>query len=97
MASASSDILTNTPHWVTAFWDRTPSGERGPEFYTFPRKFIQEHHEATSTWQKVGLRNIAAEIECFKNEAGFELVAQKLGVSRPRKVRDPIVSNELSD
>jgi hypothetical protein len=23
MASASSDILTNTPHWVTAFWDRT--------------------------------------------------------------------------
>jgi hypothetical protein len=25
MASASSDILTNTPHGVTAYWDRTQS------------------------------------------------------------------------
>ena len=73
------------------------SGEREPEFYTFPREFIKEHHDATSVWQKVKQRNLEAEIECFKNQAGFDLVALKLGVPRPRKVRGTAVANELSD
>ena len=73
------------------------SGEREPEYFTFPREFIREHHEATSTWQKVQLRKLEAEIESYKNQAGFELVAQKLGVVRPRKVRGTAVLNELSD
>ena len=73
------------------------SGEREPEFYTFPREFIKEHHDATSVWQKVKLRNLEAEIECFKNQAGFDLVALKLGVPRPRKVRGTAVVNDLSD
>jgi hypothetical protein len=72
------------------------SGDRDPEFYTFPREFIRDHHDATSTWQRVRLRSIAAEIECFKNEAGFEHVAEKLGVLRPRKVRGAAVSQEPS-
>ena len=47
--------------------------------------------------QKVNLRNLEAEIECYKNQAGFDLVAQKLGILRPRKVRGTAVVNELSD
>jgi hypothetical protein len=63
------------------------TGEREPEFYTLPRDFIRDHHEATSTWQKVRLRHLAAEIEPYNNGAGFDLIAEKLGIPRPRKVR----------
>ena len=62
-------------------------------------RFVKEHgaHDVTSTWQKVRLRKLEAEIECYKNQIGFDLVAQKLGVPRPRKVRGTAVDNELSD
>ena len=73
------------------------SGEREPEFYTLPREFAKKHHVATSSWQKVELRNLEDEIEPFKNQQGFELIAQKLGIPRPRKYRGQAVSGELSD
>ncbi len=63
------------------------AGSREPEFYTFPKDFIREHIDTSSSWQKVILRNL--ELETFKNDAGFELVAKKLGVFRPRKTRQP--------
>lgn len=63
------------------------TGMQEPEFYTLPNDFIREHHDATSTWQKVRLRSLGDEIEPFKNEAGFELIAERLGVGRPRKER----------
>jgi hypothetical protein len=62
-------------------------GEREPEFYTLSNDFICEHHDVSSTWQKVKLRTLQQEIEPFKNEAGFDLIAKRLGVPRPRKER----------
>lgn len=63
------------------------TGRSEAELFTLSNEFIREHHDATSTWQKVKLRKLATEIEPFKNEAGFELVAKKLGVPMPRKIR----------
>jgi hypothetical protein len=63
------------------------SGAREPEFYTLSRDFIREHHDATSSWQKVKLRKLEAEIEPFKDDDGFELIAKALGVHRPIKSR----------
>ncbi len=58
-----------------------------PEFYTLPAAFVREHHYKTPGWQKIQLRPLANQIEPFKNEAGFELIAKKLGVERSNRER----------
>ena len=60
-------------------------GEAEPEFFTLPNAFVRQHHDATTTWQKVKLKKLAAEIEPYKNGLGFEQIALALGVPRPRK------------
>ena len=61
------------------------TGAAPPEFYTLPADFIREHHDASSTWRKVKLRGLAEEIVPFAGEAGFEQIAEALGVERPRR------------
>ena len=73
------------------------TGEQEPEFYTLSREFIREHHVATSSWEKVRLKNLQAEIEPFKNQAGFGLIAKTLGVGQPRKSRGGVTPAEQHD
>lgn len=63
------------------------TGEREIEFYTLTNEFVRRHHHATSTWQKVRLKNLDEEIALFRGTLGFELIAQALGVPRPTKQR----------
>ena len=62
------------------------TGEQPPVFYTLPNAFIRKHHDASSTWEKIRLRPLLPKIERFKNNAGFELIANKLGIPRPKKL-----------
>jgi hypothetical protein len=61
------------------------TGETDPEFYTLPRAFVQAHHVADPTWQKVRLTGLEDEIQQYKNQAGFEKIARLLGIPRPVK------------
>lgn len=58
-------------------------GRREPEFYTLPVSFIAEHHDKSSSWEKVNLKRL--DIEQYKNEPGFDLIADALGVGYPSR------------
>lgn len=62
------------------------TGARELELYTFPPEFIRERHSISGGWEKVNLNGLGDELERYKNEAGFELIAQALGVARPSRL-----------
>ncbi len=56
-----------------------------PEFYTLPVSFIREHHNASSSWEKVRTRGL--DLGPYRDETGFEQIARDLGVPYPAKVQ----------
>lgn len=58
-------------------------GAQLPEFYTFPVAFIQKYHDASGSFQKVHTRGL--DIQPYKNEAGFERIANDLGIPYPER------------
>ena len=63
------------------------TGGADAEFFTLPAKFIRENDDASSSWHKVRLRGLDDEIAPFNNDAGFEMVAEGLGIRRPKRLR----------
>jgi hypothetical protein len=61
------------------------TGMREPEFYTFPLDFVRERHFHSGGWEKISLHGLDTTIAPYKNEAGFELIAQALGIPVPSR------------
>ena len=62
-------------------------GKRNPEFYTFPLSFIRKHHNKNSSWEKVNLGSLR--IDPYRDDLGFELIAQALEVHYPARREQP--------
>lgn len=60
-------------------------GRQSPEFYTFPINFVRKHHNKASSWEKVRLKHL--NIEPYKNDRGFDLIAKVLRIEYPAKPR----------
>jgi hypothetical protein len=59
-------------------------GRQAAEFYTLPISFIREHHDkSSSSWEKARLKN--AVIDQYRDDHGFELIAQALGIEYPSR------------
>jgi len=62
----------------------TREGLQEPEFYTLPQDFISTHHRASkSGWERVLTKGL--DLEPFKNEKGFDLIANELGIPYPSR------------
>ena len=56
--------------------------KRGPEFFTLPADVIRENHTTSASgWPKVKTRN--PDLEAYRDERGFELIARDLGIPYP--------------
>ena len=63
------------------------TGMSAVEYFTLSNDFIKAHHNTASSWQKVRLKHVQEDILPFKDEVGFEQIAQDLGIPKPRKER----------
>ena len=60
----------------------TRSGFSAPEFYTLPAEFIKANHQVSASgWERVLTRGL--DMEAYKNEHGFEIIANDLGIPYP--------------
>jgi hypothetical protein len=67
------------------------AGARDPEFFTFPAAVAREKAAAHGKWGhgcKVVMKRADAQYDPYRGDVGFELIAQALGVERPKKVVD---------
>lgn len=56
-----------------------------PEFYTFPKAWVDVHHKRESWGPKLRLsRRRAQTHEPYRDEKGFERIAKALNIPRPR-------------
>ncbi|WCL50744.1 hypothetical protein [Leptospira sp. GIMC2001] len=68
------------------FYKKRPSieGMKEPEFYTLSNEFVRINHNIVdSGWQKVKTKNL--NMEEYKNEKGFELIAEELNIDYPSR------------
>lgn len=57
-------------------------GIKDIEYFTLPSKFIRENHKISfSGWEKVLTKG--KDMEIYKNERGFEIIATDLGIPYP--------------
>jgi len=59
-------------------------GKNEPEFYTLPVDFVEKHLDKRYSWQKINLKDF--NIDKYKNEKGFELIAKRLKINYPSRV-----------
>lgn len=70
-------------------------GAQAPEFYTLPAPFVRQHHTADSSWQKVRTRGL--DLTPYRDEVGFNMIADALGIPYPSKPCASPVEDELPD
>jgi hypothetical protein len=61
------------------------TGRHDPEFFTFPVSFIRRHHRTSGGWPKVCLGRLGKHVERYRDDNGFEQIAESLGVPRPSR------------
>jgi hypothetical protein len=86
---AACDFVIGVFQNIGHFFHRRgkPGGQQPPEFYTLPRDFVRAHHaKAASGFDKLRTRKL--NLERFKNEQGFELIARKLGIHYPHPLKN---------
>ncbi|HWY97538.1 MAG TPA: hypothetical protein VNY36_00515, partial [Bacteroidia bacterium] len=59
------------------------NGRQEAEYYTLTREFCLENHKVEGSWQKVKTNGV--NMDKYKNEKGFELIAKKLKIDYPTK------------
>jgi hypothetical protein len=79
-------VFLNIGNFLSRKTFSSPEGRKEPEFYTFPVRFIREHHNKASSWEKVRLKNL--DIQRYKNDRGFELIAEALDIAYPSRPVD---------
>lgn len=74
-------------YWKQKKGENARIGRQEPEFYTLTPEFIRKYHTVNGGWEKVRLRNLEEDLELYKNEQGFGLIAQILGIEYPTKLK----------